>query len=484
MKYYLLSSLSLAIFVSCNALATENTEDSNKLSPKTINKTSFNSNSKFNYPNISGQLKRKLETTNKNIAIKISIKLSDNLINSDDTNFENEAKAVLNNAGIQYSNFNMVGTSPLFTIEITYEDIIKLSNSSKDIYIEEVSLNTGNLSKKNRGYRTSFTQSDYNGHTRFKDLTGKGITVAVIDSGVANVPQLPNVSHYCFSKHIDQKGEPSNCPQNYPNEGGSARTIDGKQDTHGTHVAGIIAAKPLKGGAPAGMAYNANIVNLRSLHKNGNGSTFDTIEALNKITSDIPDVDIVNMSLGSSSYASENCDGMLSGHLADYKKAIDNLAKKGVKIVVASGNDYQKGYVGFPSCLQNVISVGAVYPTSGTDDYTNETYNSGNVTDYTNLSKHVTVLAPGHNIESTNANYDEADPNSLKLKISGTSMAAPYVSACIARMLERNPKLSTTEIKDIFKYSVKQGSKKNDYDISRPMLNCDDALLLTPSSRT
>ncbi|MCX4028409.1 S8 family serine peptidase [Endozoicomonas sp. SM1973] len=482
MKNHLLSSLSLAFLVTCNATASENTGGSNKLSPKLINETNFNLKSKFNYPNIAGQLKRKLETTRKNSTIKISIKLSDSLINSNNTSFEDEAKDILNSAGIRYSNFNMVGTSPLFTIETTYEDIIKLSNSSKYIYIEEVSSNTGILSTKNRSYRTSFTQSDYR-HTSFKDLTGKGVTVAVIDSGVANVPQLPNVSHYCFSKHIDKKGEPSNCPQNYPTEGGSARTIDGKQDNHGTHVAGTIAAKPLKEGAPAGMAYDAKIISLRSLHKKGNGSRHDTIEALNKIASDIPDVDIINMSLGSSIYSAENCDGLLSGHLVDYKKAIDNLVNKGVKIVVASGNNYQKGYVGFPACLQNVISVGAIYPTSGADDYTNETYNSGNITDYTNLSKYVTVLAPGHEIESTNANYDKDDPTSLKIKSSGTSMATPYVSACIARMLERNPKLTTTEIKDIFKYSVKQGNKKNDYDINTPTLNCDDALLLTPSSR-
>ncbi|MDE1464870.1 S8 family peptidase [Spartinivicinus poritis] len=483
MKSYLLSSLSLAILVTCNATASESTGGSNKLSPKTINETSLNIKSKFNYHNISGQLKRKLETTNKNSTTKISVRLLDTLINSGDTNFEDEAKAVLNSAGIHYSNFNMVGSSPLFTVETTYEDIIKLSNSSKDIYIEEVSPNTEILSENNRRYRTSFTRSEYNGHTSFKNLTGKGVTVAVIDSGVANVPQLPNVSHYCFSKHIDKKGEPSNCPQNYPNEGGSARTIDGKQDIHGTHVAGTIAAKPLKEGAPAGMAYDAKIISLRSLHKNGKGSSLDTIEALNKIASDISDVDIVNMSLSTSIYAAENCDGMLSGFLVDYKKAIDNLASKGVKIVVASGNNYQKGYVAFPACLQNVISVGAVYPTSGTNDSTNENYNSGDVTDFTNLSKYVTVLAPGHNIESTNANYDKADPSTLKLELSGTSMAAPYVSACIARMLQRNPKLTTSEIKDIFKYSVKQGHKKNDHDINRPSLNCDDALLLTPSSR-
>jgi subtilisin family serine protease len=100
-------------------------------------------------------------------------------------------------------------------------------------------------------------------------LTGRGVNVAVIDSGVdAAHPDLGDhiVAQHCFTQ--------GGCAPNNTNEGGSAQDVHG----HGTHIAGIITGKGSV--SPKGIAPDTGIVAVRVLDNNGAGWTSDVVAAI------------------------------------------------------------------------------------------------------------------------------------------------------------------------------------------------------------
>ncbi|WP_163832725.1 S8 family peptidase [Spartinivicinus ruber] len=299
--------------------------------------------------------------------------------------------------------------------------------------------------------------------------TGKGITVAVIDSGInSNHPQLRHITrHYCFSSNWDKENnyKQASCQSNYH---GSNNPAD-----HGTHVAGIIAAQPLSEGAPTGIAPQANVVNLRVLHQANNGSNFDIVEALKAIDSnpELQDVKVVNMSLGSRSFSSWSCVPP-TGPARAIRNYISKLTEKGVIVVAASGNEGFGVFKDFPACLDNVIAVGAF-----------KASNKNKSTVGQQPFAHTEVLAPGYNIISTNENFDPSDKNSLTKMDSGTSMATPAVAGCIALMAEKNPQINTEQVKEIFTSTFK--SKQQIKRSGKPtgVLDCVAALNNTPLTK-
>ncbi|MCX4028452.1 S8 family serine peptidase [Endozoicomonas sp. SM1973] len=300
--------------------------------------------------------------------------------------------------------------------------------------------------------------------------SGKGITVAVIDSGINSThPQLRHVTrHYCFSENWDKENnyKKASCQNNYH---GSNNPAD-----HGTHVAGIIAAKPLSGGAPTGVAPQADIVNLRVLHQANNGSNFDIAAALKAIDSnpELQDVKIINMSLGSRSFSSWSCVPP-TGPAREIKKYINKLTQKGIIVVAASGNEGFSVFKDFPACLDNVIAVGA---------YKENMENKETIAEQQRFA-HTEVLAPGYNIISTNENFDLMDKDSLSKIDSGTSMATPAVAGCIALMAEKNPYINTEKVKNIFNTTFQKKLQKNTKKKQAAVLDCIAVLNNTPTAK-
>lgn len=192
-------------------------------------------------------------------------------------------------------------------------------------------------------------------------------------------------------------------------------------DDHGTHVAGIIAAKNDSFGV-VGVAPNVKIMPLKFLTADG-GTIADEIEALSYAKA--KGVKIINMSLGGYGFSQAEYDAI---------KNMDAL------IVAASGNEGANNDDSDPSYpasydLPNIISVAAMD-------------NNGQIPYWSNYgATTVDLAAPGVDIVSTipgdNGNYAFA-----YTYFSGTSMAAPFVTGTAALLLSKYTSFSPLTIKD------------------------------------
>lgn len=167
-------------------------------------------------------------------------------------------------------------------------------------------------------------------------LTGKGVTIGVIDTGVDyNHPDLRRT--YGGGRDlVDSDDDPM-------------ETVSlGSQNTfHGTHVAGIIAAN----GKMQGMAPEATIIAYRALGPGGMGTTEQVLAAIDQAIKD--KVDILNLSLGNS----------VNGPDLPISLALNKAVDSGITAVTSSGNSGpNKWTVGSPGTASKAISVGASTP--------------------------------------------------------------------------------------------------------------------------
>ena len=203
---------------------------------------------------------------------------------------------------------------------------------------------------------------------------GKGVTVAVIDSGVAQHTHLECADYRNFtsdSEFYDTLG-------------------------HGTHVAGISAST---GGRCKGVAPKARLLSLKVLGHSGFGSNEHVAQAVRHATK--VGADIICMSLGGSSPSK------------GVHNAIEEAHGGGVITVCAAGND--AGSVNFPAAFPETVAVGAVD-------------SKGHACEFSCRGRQIIVAAPGEDITSTWLNNDYAT-------LSGTSMAAPFVAGVLALYL-------------------------------------------------
>lgn len=167
-------------------------------------------------------------------------------------------------------------------------------------------------------------------------LTGKGVKVAVIDTGIDyNHPDL-KAQYKGGYDVVDCDDDPM-----------ETRIEEGMPTIHGTHVAGIIAAN----GKVKGVAPEVELYAYRALGPGGQGTTEQVIEAIEKAVSD--GVDIINLSLGNT----------VNGPDWPTSVALDKAVEKGVVAVTSNGNSGPNMWtVGSPGTSEKAISVGASSP--------------------------------------------------------------------------------------------------------------------------
>ncbi|MFP5114233.1 S8 family serine peptidase [Bacillaceae bacterium C204] len=167
-------------------------------------------------------------------------------------------------------------------------------------------------------------------------LTGRGVTVGVIDTGVDYT-------------HPDLKRNFAGGRDLVDNDRDPMETLAiGKATIHGTHVAGIIAAN----GKIKGVAPEAKIVAYRALGPGGGGTTEQVLAAIDQAIKD--KVDIVNLSLGND----------INGPDLPISLALNRAVDRGIVAVAASGNSGPSVWsVGSPGTASKAISVGASTPT-------------------------------------------------------------------------------------------------------------------------
>ncbi len=167
-------------------------------------------------------------------------------------------------------------------------------------------------------------------------LTGKGVKVAVIDTGVDyHHPDLDQ-NYSGGMDFIDGDEDPM-----------ETLAEDGDETLHGTHVAGIIAAN----GKLKGIAPEAEIIAYRALGPGGMGSSDQVIAAIDQAIED--KVDILNLSLGNN----------VNGPDWPTSRALDRAVEAGIVAVTSSGNSGPGVWtVGSPGTSAKAISVGASSP--------------------------------------------------------------------------------------------------------------------------
>jgi serine protease len=217
---------------------------------------------------------------------------------------------------------------------------------------------------------------------------------------------------------------------------------------HGTHVAGIIAAAVGNGKGIAGAAPGTRILPVRVLDATDVGTTSDVLEGI--IWAADHGADVINLSLG--------------GHDGNstYRSAIRYALHKGAVVVASAGNEgEQSNAPSYPAASGNAIAVAA-------------TTASGRRAPFSNFGPYVDIAAPGEDIYST--------VPSGYARWSGTSMAAPYVSAAAALIAARHPELSPHQIGDLLKRSAHDlGHPGRDDDYGTGLVDPARALTLAAS---
>ena len=315
-------------------------------------------------------------------------------------------------------------------------------------------------------------------------LTGKGVTIAIIDTGVYYPhPDLGGclginckvIGGYDFVNHdndpLDDQG-------------------------HGTHVAATAAGN----GTLKGVAPDAKIVAYKVLNSAGSGNFDDVIAAIERSTDPNQDgdfsdyLDIISLSLGG------DCLGTYDEYCGPddpVSQAIDRAVNAGVVAVIAAGNSGPgASTIGTPATARKAITVGAVYKKDYSQQYWSDvnprkdqitSFSSRGPVNFLDASGEQQtmikpdVLAPGAFICA--ARYDNIFPegqhsyyypciDNVHVQLAGTSMATPHVSGAVALLIQKNPAFTPGEIKTILKntavdlgYSLNlQGSGRIDTD--------------------
>lgn len=250
-----------------------------------------------------------------------------------------------------------------------------------------------------------------------KGYTGKGITVAVMDTGI--------IQHPDFDRRILEFKDFTLGRKNAYDDNG-----------HGSHVAGIIAGSgKMSRGIYKGIAPECNLVIAKVLDRKGNGNTTQVIEAIDDIIAkqEKYNIRILNISVG-----------MLPSADEQEKKSLINAVEKawnaGIVVVAAAGNNGPKqNTVTIPGQCKSIITVGSIDDYSGIKKGLRNGYSGRGPTDCCAIKPE--ILAPGTEIKSCSNRG-----NSYEIK-SGTSMSAPIISGSIALLLQKYPKMTPAEVK-------------------------------------
>ena len=273
------------------------------------------------------------------------------------------------------------------------------------------------------------------------------VTVAIIDSGVVTThPDLASklLPGYDFVSSAADGGD---------GDGRDGDPTDPKGISHGTHVAGIVAAATNNGIGVAGVSWGARILPVRVLGTD-TGTLADAIDGIlwsvGESVAGVPTnpnpADVLNLSLGGP---------FLCSDIPPLQSAFDKANAAGAVVVVAAGNDNDDAGNYTPASCGNVISVGA------TTVENKRAY-------YSNYGPRVDVMAPGGDLRGrrdldgngfpdgvlSTVRPGATSPSSITAEsgyayLEGTSMASPHGAGVAALLKSVRPTLTNAEVRDI-----------------------------------
>ena len=255
------------------------------------------------------------------------------------------------------------------------------------------------------------------------EIQGKGVKIGLIDTGVDYL-------------HPDLKGRVTK-QKDIVNNGSFCR------DLHGTALAGIIAAQCKNGIGICGLAPQAEVISIKTCNPIAEGkviattSSFWLSQGLDYAI--LQKVRVINLSLG----------GPKDPLVAEL---IKEAFARGIVIVAAAGDKSLSNYPPYPAALDEVIAVAAV-------DKKGKPYAEGLHGDFIDL------CAPGVDIMTT-------APTEKYNCYSGTSMAAAYVTAAIALLLQKHPHLKPNQVQSLLEQSARDlGASGRDKECGCGLVN-------------
>ncbi|MHC5906230.1 S8 family serine peptidase [Streptomyces sp. S6] len=254
--------------------------------------------------------------------------------------------------------------------------------------------------------------------------TGKGVTVAVLDSGVDEThPDLKGVE-------VAQK-----------NFSGSP---DGKDHFgHGTHVASILAGSGARsGGRYRGVAPGVRLLDGKVLADDGFGPVSGIVAGMQWAVDQ--GARVVNMSLGSPD----------TPDVGPMEAAVARLSGKAL-FVVAAGNDGDRpGTIGSPGSSPAALTVGAVDKQDRIADFSSRGPNLDG-------TPKPDITGPGVDITAARTTQGSSPAGDGYTVLSGTSMAAPHVAGAAALVLQQHPDLTGARLKSLLTSSAQPDPELN-----------------------
>ena len=287
----------------------------------------------------------------------------------------------------------------------------------------------------------------------FSDTTGRGVDVALIDSGVSPVPGLTAVNSDGRAKLVYG---PDLSPDS---QSATTRNLD--TFGHGTHLAGIIAGRDVTGPVSGdtsgrvflGAAPDARIVSVKVADANGNTDVSQVLAAIDWVVQHAKDPGF-NMRVLNLSFGTDSAQSYLLDPLA---YAAEQAWKRGIVVVTSAGNSgATNGRLTDPAIDPYVLAVGASdrNGTAGNSDDSIPAFSSRG-----DGTRNPDLVAPGTHIQSLRVPGSTIDTqygatgaiDGQFFRGSGTSQSAALVSGSVAQLLQLRPGLTPDQVKAVLR---------------------------------
>jgi serine protease AprX len=272
-------------------------------------------------------------------------------------------------------------------------------------------------------------------------VTGQGVDVALIDTGVAPVPALSG------------SGKIVNGPDlSFESQNSSLQHLDA--NGHGTFMAGIIAGNDGQDGGYRGVAPDSRVLSVKVGTADGSVDVSQVIAAVDWVVQHRYDngmnIRVINLSYGTDSQQPYTVDPLAY--------AVEQAWKAGIVVVTAAGNTGLGTSLADPAYDPWLISVGAA-DTMGTASLADDqpaAFTPGNPACKGPSCRATTLLAPGTHLQGLRDPGSYIDQNNPGAALgdqyfrgSGTSEAAAYVTGAVALLLQKYPQLTPDEVKRV-----------------------------------
>jgi serine protease AprX len=317
-----------------------------------------------------------------------------------------------------------------FAADLTSQQVAELEASGLHVTDNApVTVNDADWGAGSHDASAVYPQADGAPSAWANGLDGRGVGVAVIDTGISSTGDLAGrvVDGFDFS------GEGSYTTDSFG---------------HGTFVAGIIAGSgAASGGAVKGVAPGVDLVSLKVAGANGSSDIVRVITAIQWVVNHAAkdNIRVLNLSLGTDSTQNWRVDPL--------DAAVEGAWRNGIVVTVAAGNSGAGG-ISKPGDDPYVITVGA------TDDATTADTGDDTVAPFSSTGPTAAgiakpdLVAPGAHVVSTRASGSAIDNQYPASRIapvyfrgSGTSFSAPQAAGAVALLLQQRPDLTNNQVK-------------------------------------